>query len=89
MSVALPCPKCGPERSRVKTDDDGNPYDTGFLIYCDNCYDVDCVRDPPTFVTNSLQGHGRTLGEAIQEWNYLVEEYEPTQPLAGNERKEP
>ena len=79
--TALACPSC--KRSDVRTDPDDAGY--GYLTCCHNCYDVDC--DENGFYATSLQAHGWTREESIQEWNWLVEDViadEPTQPLAGN-----
>lgn len=79
--TALPCPQC--KHGDVKTEPDAAGYE--YQTYCHNCYDADCVGDPPRFVSNSLMGHGRSHDESIASWNEEVEMYEPTIPLAGRQ----
>jgi hypothetical protein len=64
----LACPTCGREPSTDIT----SGYPT---VACDNCYDADCVGDPPRFVSTAPIGSGMTLAEAIENWNQSVEEH--------------
>lgn len=41
----------------------------GWLIHCSNCYDADCVGDPPQMVSDSITGWGHTKEEATEDWN--------------------
>ena len=66
-AVAVPCPTCN-RAPGTQVDD------FGITVYCSNCYDADCVGDPPEFVSTSPTGHGRTLSDAIDAWNMTVED---------------
>jgi len=68
MADPLPCPKCSVSDVQVQGE-----Y-IGYSVYCRNCYDVDCVGDPPRYVSLSMTVHGRTRDEAIEEWNERVKE---------------
>lgn len=63
----LPCPTCK-TNEHVKMD---APY-MGFSLCCDNCYDCDCVGDPPEYVSLAPLAWGMTQQEAIESWNELV-----------------
>lgn len=63
--VAVACPTCG----RAPTVD----HCYGMTVSCGNCYDADCVGDPPRFVGLAPLGSGMTLSEAIEDWNAQVE----------------
>lgn len=69
METPLPCPKC-------KTAEHIDVYDcgAGVTVSCSNCYDADCVGDPPRYVSSSLTGGGRWRSEAVADWNAQVEE---------------
>lgn len=53
-----------------------NEFGYEWMLICHNCYDADCVGDPPRYVSRSLTAHGRTFDEAIAEWDELVEDAE-------------
>ncbi len=72
----LPCPKCGPEHERIVIDQP-NPYGNEWCVSCSNCYDADCVGDPPEYVSSSITGWGHDQQAAIEDWNYMVEESLP------------
>lgn len=65
----VPCPKCGP-RGDVRAEWLWGEWS----VCCGNCYDVDCVGDPPREVSSSLTGCGRTRAAAIADWNATVAE---------------
>lgn len=43
-----------------------------YVVYCENCYDVDCDADG--YFTKSLQAFGRSEKEAALDWDVLVGE---------------
>ncbi len=63
------CPTCKTNK-HVKV----NAEYVGYSIYCDNCYDCDCVGDPPRFVSLAPTYTGDTKLEAINEWNENIDE---------------
>jgi hypothetical protein len=67
-----PCPVC---KDRTPTPEPN--YGGGWDLCCSNCFDADCVGDPPEYVTSCIQGSGGTKAEAIDDWNWKVSEYEP------------
>lgn len=69
MSNKKPCPICNTSE-HVKT----KPEYVGYSIYCENCYDVDCVGDPPQFTSLRPVYHGNTPGHAIEQWNQNIGE---------------
>jgi len=50
----------------------------GYTLVCDNCYDCDCVGDPPEYVALAPMGMGNTQEETIEDWNELVDMEEET-----------
>lgn len=67
MSPAA-CPTC-----RKTTSIKVSPEHVGYSVLCDDCYDVDCVGDPPRYVACTPIGWGDTREKAIAEWNDRVE----------------
>ena len=67
MSEPVNCPKCDipPKVDR----------DFEWTAVCTNCYDADCVGDPPRFVSSSIHAMGRTRDDVIEEWNEQVADY--------------
>lgn len=65
--LPLSCPTCG------KLPGDPVSGGFGFSVTCGNCYDTDCVGDPPRFVSMSPSGSGLTRLAAIADWNDSVE----------------
>lgn len=67
--VAVPCHNC-------KATPTAGPDAAGYemQVVCYDCYDADCVGDPPRFVSRSIVGSGRTLSDAIRDWNEQQEE---------------
>lgn len=64
----LPCPRCGKAPAA--------DLSYGVTIACDDCYDADCVGDPPQYVSLTECGSGMTVSEAAANWNAQVEEYD-------------
>lgn len=71
MLTPLPCPTC-------KTAGHVTVWDASgwgdYIVTCTNCYDADCVGDPPRYVSKSLAGYGADRDEAVSEWNDAVED---------------
>ncbi len=59
-----PCSSCG-VAEHVRISDEGPMW----IAYCDNCYDCDCVGDPPRYVALTRTAWGRTREDAIHNWN--------------------
>lgn len=64
---AAPCEKCHRQPTVESTP-------AGYHVYCVNCYDADCVGDPPRFVSRSPVGIGSTIEKAFKAWEELAEE---------------
>lgn len=60
-----PC-KCGRKPAMERT---------GYwlAISCDNCFDADCVGDPPRYVALSPVGGGESASEAVDDWNWKMD----------------
>jgi hypothetical protein len=60
----LPCPVC----STTQYLSDGG-YGLEILLSCSNCYDADCVGDPPRYVSRSI------TASSVEDWNEQVLDY--------------
>ena len=67
-----PCPVCKDRAPKPEQN-----YGGGYDVVCGNCFDADCVGDPPEYVTSCITASGGTKAEAIEDWNWKVSEYEP------------
>lgn len=67
---ALLCPICNNPPNMEQTD-----FSQLWSVWCSDCYDADCVGDPPRYVSNSLVATSRTLEDAIEDWNDLIDDY--------------